>query len=306
MPAVNTPSHAPLEAFIRHLREEKRYSPHTLKGYTHDLDRLVAWCEREAIGDWTRLTGHHLRRFVAELHRQGLGGRSLRRQLSAVRRFYHYLVREGLATANPALDIPAPKSPRRLPKALDVDEMNRLLQPAGDDPLALRDAAMLELMYSSGLRLAELVGLNLDDVDRSDALLRVTGKGSKQRDLPVGRHALRALTDWLRARPGLAAPDEPALFVTQRGGRLSPRAVQKRFREHGITAGLERGVHPHMLRHSFASHLLESSGDLRAVQELLGHADIGTTQIYTHLDFQHLAKVYDAAHPRARKRRGSE
>jgi len=303
---VSAPDTAPLDAFLRHLREERRYSPHTLTGYAHDLNRLLGWCEREGVASWTALSGHDVRRFAAELHRQGLGGRSLKRQLSAIRRYYHYLMREGLAAANPALDIPAPKSPRRLPKALDVDEMSQLLRPAGTDPLALRDAAMLELMYSSGLRLAELVGLNLDDVDRGDALLRVTGKGSKQRDLPVGRQALRALADWLRARPGLATPEEPALFVSQRGRRLSPRAVQKRFRERGITAGLARGVHPHMLRHSFASHLLESSGDLRAVQELLGHADISTTQIYTHLDFQHLAKVYDAAHPRARKRRGSE
>jgi len=293
-----------LDDFVRYLREEKRYSPHTLKGYTHDLERLAGWCEHQGIADWPRLTGHEVRRFSAELHRQGLGGRSLQRQLSAVRRFYHFLMREGRADANPALDIPAPKSPRKLPKALDVDEIGQLMRPTGDDPLTLRDAAMLELMYSSGLRLAELVGLNLDDVDREDAQLRVTGKGSKQRDLPVGRMALKALAAWLKVRANLARPEERALFVNRRGTRLSARSVQKRFRERGLTAGLERGVHPHMLRHSFASHMLESSGDLRAVQELLGHADISTTQIYTHLDFQHLAKVYDAAHPRARKRRG--
>jgi integrase/recombinase XerC len=239
---------------------------------------------------------------------RGTGGRSLARALSALRSFLKFLIREGRLQKNVAQGVQAPKAPRKLPEPLDVDEMTRLLSPTAsstkptDDPLMIRDTAMLELMYSAGLRLAEMVSLNVGEIDLADGSVSVTGKGGKTRVVPVGRYAREALVNWQRLRAGLANDGEPALFVSQRGGRLTPRAVQQRFRQRGIQQGIESRVHPHKLRHAFASHLLESSGDLRAVQELLGHADIATTQIYTHLDFQRLAEVYDKAHPRARKK----
>lgn len=294
-----------VERFLNHLRSERRLSPHTVAAYRRDLAHLIAFRDAQAISDWGEVNIHHVRAFVAARHRSGLSGRSLQRELSALRTFFTFLAREGVVSHNPGAEVTAPKSPRRLPKALDVDQMQRLLTVHGDDPLALRDRAMLELTYSSGLRLAELIGLDLGDVDRNDAVVRVVGKGSKARVVPVGSKALEALAAWLRCRGGMAAPEEQALFVGKGGGRLSPRAVQERFRRHALVQGLPVSVHPHMLRHSFASHLLESSGDLRAVQELLGHADLGTTQVYTHLDFQHLADVYDRTHPRAGGNRGS-
>lgn len=299
---MSGPSREWLERFLRHLREERRYSPNTLEAYARDLAALHAQLEAEGVDGWDAVDGHLLRGFVARQHRQGLSGRSLQRRLSAIRRFYHYLLREGQVRNNPALDIAAPKSPRKLPAALDADQTGRLLAVDCDDPLALRDRAFMELMYSSGLRLAELVALDLVDLDLDEGLVRVTGKGRKTRDLPVGRLAREALHAWLRARVGIAGPQEMALFVSRDGTRLSARSVQSRLGQWARRQGMGQRVHPHMLRHSFASHLLESSGDLRAVQELLGHADISTTQVYTHLDFQHLARVYDAAHPRARKR----
>ncbi len=244
-----------------------------------------------------------MRAFVSWRHRQGIGGRSLQRNLSAIRAFYKFLLDEGIVTHNPAEEIFAPKTPRKLPKALDVDQTARLVEIDSADPLAQRDRAILELMYSSGLRLSELVTLDVDEVDLDDAMVSVLGKGNKRRYVPVGRYAIEALKRWLPVRATLAGSPEEALFVSRRGQRLGARAVQERLRLWAIRQGLAVHVHPHMLRHSFASHLLESSGDLRAVQELLGHADISTTQVYTHLDFQHLAKVYDAAHPRARKKK---
>jgi integrase/recombinase XerC len=290
-----------ISRYLRHLSEERRYSPHTVNNYARDLARL-----REATGDdWARVRVHHIRALVAKLHRQGAESRSLQRLLSSMRGFFRFLLREGVVDANPALDVRAPKAGRKLPGVLDVDQVAQLLTLPGDDPLAVRDRAILELFYSSGLRLAELVGLDLVDVDLADAQLRVTGKGGKARDLPVGRHAAEALKAWLVVRAMLVAPGEKALFVGRGGRRLGARSVQARLARHAGLQGLDRRVHPHMLRHSFASHLLESSGDLRAVQELLGHADISTTQVYTHLDYQHLAKVYDAAHPRARRKSGA-
>jgi integrase/recombinase XerC len=292
-----------LERYFNHLQHERRLSPHTLSNYRRDLTRLVEYCDSVGIREWQQLNSQSVRTFVAWRHRKGAGGRTLQRELSALRSLFNYLLREGGVLNNPGLDIPAPKSEKRLPNALDVDQTGHLVAIEGDEPLVRRDRALMEIIYSSGLRLAEAVGLDLDSIDRHDATVRVVGKGSKARVIPVGREALKALERWLQVRGQLAPLEEKALFVSQRGKRISPRSVQQRMHEWGIKQGIASRVHPHMLRHSFASHILESSGDLRAVQELLGHADIGTTQIYTHLDFQHLAKVYDTAHPRARKRR---
>lgn len=294
----------PLHGFIRYLSSEKRHSPHTCSNYQDDLLRFGKWVagseERTA---WRDMTSHDMRRYVAVLSRAGLSGRSIARHLSAIRRFYDYLLREHLASDNPVLDVRAPKAARRLPKVADVDQLSHLLDATADDPLETRDLSMFELLYSSGLRLSELAGLNVESIDRRGGEVRVLGKGGKERILPVGRRALDALSQWLEVRPALANDREPALFVSQRGDRLSNRSIQSRLRRWGVKNGADQKLHPHLLRHSFASHMLESSGDLRAVQELLGHADISTTQIYTHLDFQHLAKVYDQSHPRARRDR---
>ena len=293
----------PLEGFLRYLAAEKRHSPRTCYSYREDLQRFLAWVEPQPPSAWRAVTSHDMRRYVAQLSRQGLGGRSIARHLSAIRRFYEYLLRERLATDNPALDIRAPKAGRRLPKVADVDQLNHLLDATPDDPLEIRDLSMFELMYSSGLRLSELAGLDLHAVDLRGGEVRVLGKGSKERILPVGRKALDALSNWLEARQAIAPEGERALYVSRRGDRLSTRSIQSRLSRWGLVKGAEQRLHPHLLRHSFASHMLESSGDLRAVQELLGHADIATTQVYTHLDFQHLAKVYDQSHPRARRDR---
>jgi integrase/recombinase XerC len=297
----------PLQGFIRYLASEKRHSPHTCANYEDDLLRFGDWVAcAEGRSAWRELTSHDLRRYVAVLSRSGLGGRSIARHLSAIRRFYDYLLREQLASDNPVLDVRAPKAARRLPKVADVDQLSHLLDAVPDDPLEMRDLSMFELLYSSGLRLSELAGLNLESIDRRGGEVRVLGKGGKERILPVGRRALEALTQWLDVRRTLAGVGEPALFVSRRGERLSNRSIQSRLRRWGVKNGADQRMHPHLLRHSFASHMLESSGDLRAVQELLGHADISTTQIYTHLDFQHLAKVYDQSHPRARRARKTD
>jgi integrase/recombinase XerC len=292
-----------IERYAQHLRHERRLSPHTLDNYLRDLRHLCEFCDRQGIDDWPALQAPQVRAYVAWRHRGGIVGSSLQRELSAIRSFFNYLLREGAAGHNPAQDIPAPKSPRKLPQTLDVDQAARLLEIPGDDDDAVRDRAIMELMYSSGLRLAELIGLDCADVDMQDATVRVTGKGAKTRILPVGRKALAALQTWLQRRHLLTgAAATSALFLGRSGKRIAARTVQEHMRRRALAQGLTVPVHPHMLRHSFASHLLESSGDLRAVQELLGHANIATTQIYTHLDFQHLAKVYDAAHPRAKKK----
>ncbi|TRX75322.1 tyrosine recombinase XerC [Pseudomonas mangiferae] len=295
---------AELDAYLDYLRHERQASPHTLAGYRRDLHLLMHKAAEAGVEGWAGLDSHRLRHLVARLHQDGLSGRSLARLLSATRGLYRYLIREKRCEHDPAAGLSPPKGPRRLPRALDADRAQQLLDGGvEDDFIARRDQALLELFYSSGLRLSELVGLDVDGLDLADGLVRVRGKGDKVRVLPVGRKAREALEAWLPLR-ALAAADG-ALFIGRQGRRLGPRAVQLRVREAGVRE-LGQHLHPHMLRHSFASHLLESSQDLRAVQELLGHADIATTQIYTHLDFQHLAKVYDSAHPRARRRTGDE
>ena len=293
---------APIQDFLDKLRYERQLSDHTQKAYRRDLDNLAHYLASQSVTDLKQIDEQHIRGFIAWRHRQGIQSKSLQRQLAAVRTFFNHLLRESRLSYNPARAIQAPKAARKLPTTLDVDQTAQLLEIRADDPLALRDRAILELFYSSGLRLSELVELDLADIDLHDAVVQVTGKGNKDRRLPVGRKAIDAINDWLTLRHNYIDQEQKALFVSQRGSRLSSRSIQQRLRGRAIQQGIDIHVHPHMLRHSFASHLLESSGDLRAVQELLGHADISTTQIYTHLDFQHLAKVYDAAHPRARKK----
>ncbi len=291
-----------LERFIGHLSGERRLSPKTCQSYRRDLLRFGEFLQRQAGVRLQAVDAGHLRGYVAWRHRGGVGGRTIQRELSALRTFFGYLLREGELSANPAAGVGAPKAPRKLPPVLDADQVAGLLEFEDKSPLSIRDRAMLELIYSSGLRLSELVGLDIADVDLDESLVQVTGKGRKRRIVPVGGHARAAVARWLEQRPALVKGSTKALFVSTRGARLSPRAVQSRFERWARSRGLSARLHPHLLRHSFASHLLESSGDLRAVQELLGHADISTTQVYTHLNFQHLAKVYDQAHPRARKR----
>jgi integrase/recombinase XerC len=289
--------------YLAHLRTERRLSPHTESAYRRDLDALLAYCDSERIAGWKQIDNFHVRTFAAREHRDGLGPRSVQRRLSAVRGFFNYLIREKVVEANPAADIRAPKAAKRLPKTLDVDQVASLLGRKPTDALTRRDHAMLELLYSSGLRLAELAGLDVADLDLADRTVRVLGKGSKTRILPVGKQAVAALRAWLGDRAGLVKGGGSALFVGQNGRRLGARAIQRRIGRWAVKVGLNVPVYPHLLRHSFATHLLESSRDLRGVQELLGHADISTTQVYTHLDFQHLARVYDEAHPRARRRK---
>jgi integrase/recombinase XerC len=295
--------------FLSHLNFERRLSNHTVSAYRHDLLTLLAFCERRDVKRWDALNNFQVRAFAAGEHAGGIAPRSIQRRLSAARSFYEYLMREGAVKSNPALDVRAPKTKKRLPATLDADQMGRLLDFRVDDTLSARDKAMMELFYSSGLRLSELVGLDVSGVDLQDRTVRVLGKGHKTRIVPVGRHAIAALKKWLTQRaelthknPSLSSPHSGPMFVGKTGRPLSVRAVQLRVGTWARRQGLTMHVHPHMFRHSFATHLLESSGDLRGVQELLGHADISTTQVYTHLDFQHLASVYDAAHPRARRR----
>jgi integrase/recombinase XerC len=293
-----------VDRFLRHLRTERQVSSHTVAAYRQDLKSLLAHCEQRRLTSWSALGNGEIRAFAAAEHAGGLGPRSIQRRLSAARTFFGYLQREGAGSANPANEVRAPKAKKRLPATLDTDQMARLLAFRVEDSLSVRDKAVMELFYSSGLRLGELVGLNLGDVDFGERTVRVLGKGAKTRIVPVGRYAITALQAWLAERTKLRAkksPADPALFIGRSGRRLTVRAVQLRVGEWARRMGLSMHVHPHMFRHSFATHLLESSGNLRGVQELLGHSDIGTTQIYTHLDFQHLAKVYDAAHPRARR-----
>ncbi|MGV8944373.1 tyrosine recombinase XerC [Thermomonas sp.] len=291
---------SPVEDYLAHLAVERRSSPHTLDAYRRDLQVLVHWADAQS-RELLRLAADDLRLFVASEHRRGLSAKSLQRRLSACRSFYGWLLKQGQIAANPAAAVRAPKAVRKLPQVLDVDEAVQLVELPTDGPLGLRDRALLELFYSSGLRLAEVCALRWVDLDFAQGLVTVLGKGSKQRVVPVGSHALKALDAWRASRH-----EWFTLFVFP--GRndkpITSRAIQLRLRQLAQRQGVFKRVHPHLLRHSFASHMLESSGDLRAVQELLGHADIATTQIYTHLDFQHLAKVYDAAHPRAKRKSG--
>ena len=305
--------------FRRYMSSERRLSAHTDSNYARDLAALVKYCDRMALADWGALDSQHIRTFAAHAHAGGLSPRSVQRRLSAIRSFYDFLIRENQqragqpgardesfvpsgVTRNPAHDVRAPKAAKRLPETLDPDQMARLLEIAPGDAFVTRDRAIMELLYSSGLRLAELVGLDVSDLDLADRTVHVLGKGSKARILPVGSVACEVLRKWLLERAALAKPDEPALFVGRGGKRLGPRAVQTRVAQWARRQGLSMHVYPHLFRHSFATHLLESSRELRGVQELLGHADISTTQVYTHLDFQHLARIYEASHPRARKK----
>jgi integrase/recombinase XerC len=292
-------STSPIGDFLSHLQVERRMSAHTLDAYRRDLDALAAWAEAQGIADLLGLQTEQLRAFIAAEHRRGMSPKSLQRRLSACRSFYQWQLKHGRIAASPAAGIRAPKAPRKLPQVLDVDEAVQLVELPTDAPLGLRDRAMLELFYSSGLRLSELCALRWRDLDLADGLVTVLGKGGKQRSVPVGSHARKALDDWRRESQGQT---DGAVFPGRGGAPIGARAVQIRLRQLAQRQGLFKRVHPHLLRHSFASHVLESSGDLRGVQELLGHADIATTQIYTHLDYQHLAKVYDGAHPRAKRK----
>ncbi len=295
-----SPPASALARYLDFLRHERRLAAHTLAAYSRDcalLEKLSAGRDPRELG------AADIRRFVASLHGGGLAPRSLARLLSAWRGFFDWLVRSRVIAANPCQGIRAPRAARTLPEALSPDDASRLVALEDGSDLGLRDRALFELAYSCGLRVSELTGLDVGSVDASCGEVRVTGKGSKTRIVPVGGPALEALARWLPVRGRLAAADERALFVGRSGKRLAPREVQRRIKRRAALAGLGVDVHPHMLRHSFASHLLQSSGDLRAVQEMLGHESIASTQVYTHLDFQHLAKVYDAAHPRARRKR---
>lgn len=288
-----------IQAFLSYLRVERRMSAHTLDAYQRDLAALTQWCADNGIDDAQAVATDQLRDFIAAEHRRGLAAKSLQRRLSACRSFYAWLLKNGTIKTSPAAGLRAPKAPRKLPQVLDADEAVQLVELPTDAPLGLRDRALLELFYSSGLRLSELCALRWRDLDMASGMVLVHGKGNRERAVPVGSHALGALQEWRRDSGG--GGDKP-VFPGRGGGPLGQRAVQIRIKQLAQRQGLFKHVHPHMLRHSFASHILESSGDLRGVQELLGHADIATTQIYTHLDFQHLAKVYDAAHPRAKRK----
>lgn len=291
------------ERYEHYLQSEKRYSPLTLSAYQQDLNDFVKWLEQlKDQPEVVKVKAFHIRDWMSALRRRGLAGRSLQRKLSSLRRFYQFLLREGLVNANPCVDVPVPKTPRHLPEILNTDQLEYLLAADPENPLEVRDCAMMELFYSSGVRLAELVGLNVGSIDLNQGMMRVYGKGGKERDVPIGRQAVEALRAWLALRNELCPPEEQALFVSQQQRRISTRNVQARLIYWQEKRGLVQRLHPHKLRHSCASHLLESSSDLRAVQELLGHVNIGTTQIYTHLDFQRLAAVYDKAHPRAHKK----
>ena len=287
------------QGYLSYLTNERRLSRHTCENYARDVTHLLELAKDSPLN---QLQIHHVRRFVAQLHGSGLNGKSLARMLSAWRSFYKYLTRDHLFTHNPCLGLRAPKSPKNLPQALSPDEATKLVSMEADGPLAVRDKAIFELFYSSGLRLSELVELQLENLDLVGGEVRVTGKGNKTRIVPVGHFAVEAIQTWLAVRLSMAQQSETRIFLNKYGKPLSPRSVQYRIKAWALKQGIIGNVHPHVLRHSFATHLLQSSGDLRAVQEMLGHASISTTQVYTHLDFQHLAKVYDAAHPRAKKK----
>jgi integrase/recombinase XerC len=290
-----------IDGYLRHLGIERRLSPHTASNYARDLRALADYAEGRNLG-WKDFDGQHVRMFGALSHKGGLSPRSVQRRLSATRGFFNFLMREGVLENNPGVDIRAPKAAKRLPGTLDVDQINQLLDIPPEDALAVRDRALMELFYSSGLRLDELVSLDLNGLDLADRMVRVLGKGAKTRIVPVGRKAIEALNEWLKIRATIAAVEEKAIFVGRNGTRLKHRAIQLRIAYWAKRKGLPSRVYPHLFRHSFATHLLESSKDLRGVQELLGHADISTTQIYTHLDFAHLARTYDASHPRAKRK----
>jgi len=292
------------QQFLHVLKVERQLSPNTLKAYERDLSKLLSYCAEQGLKSWPELTSHLVRGFIAERHRQGLSSRSLQRELSACRSFFAYLIKIKVLLNNPAGGIRAPKAAKSLPNVLDVDQIHGLLEVEPAGPLESRDLAMWELLYSSGLRVSELANINLMDVDLSGKTIHVvSGKGKKSRLLPLGSKAVSTIRTWLPLRSQFDALNEMALFVGKRGRRLTTRSIQSRLERWRKRQGLQGRLYPHMLRHSFASHMLESSQDLRAVQELLGHSNISTTQVYTHLDFQHLAAVYDQAHPRAKQKK---
>ncbi len=298
-----SPLEQDLQRFYRFLESEKQFSSHTLKGYQRDIQRFITFITEQGFSQWSAIDEHLVRQYVARVHRQGLGGKSIQRMLSALRRLFHYLQVNQLIKNNPARHVQAPRSERKLPEVMQHQQLEQLLTLNSDEPLVIRDHAMLELLYASGLRLSELIGLNLGDIDWSQSSLRVMGKGRKERLCPFGQQATNVLKKWLKCRDHIVKEGEKALFINNRGGRLSASAVRTRIQKLCREKGIEQRVYPHLMRHSFASHMLEASQDLRAVQELLGHAHLKTTQIYTHLDFQQLARSYDAAHPRAQKKR---
>lgn len=294
---------ADVKMFVLHLEQERRMSIHTVSAYQRDLNRCIVFMEEHDLSMWNVMKTKQVRLFIAQLNREGLSGRSIQRHLSSLRSFYRYLIREERVLTNPAQVVQAPKAGKRLPSILDVDQVSGLLDHVDQESfIGCRDKAMMELFYSSGLRLAELARLDCRDIDLADKLVYVTGKGNKARVLPIGGQALKAIQLWLETRDKEGLFEAVALFITKQGRRLGVRSIQQRLKYWGKKQGISDHVHPHRLRHAFASHMLEATGDLRAVQELLGHADISTTQVYTHVDFQHLAKVYDGAHPRAKNK----
>lgn len=287
-----------MEQFFSYLEVQKGYSQHTLKNYRTDLNQFLTFLEG-SVASWSAIPDKTVRRYMNQLHRKGFSSKSIQRKLSSIRSLYNYLIKIGITDKNPAALITAPKGEKRLPKTLDVDQMGQLLNLDQSDFLSSRDSAMLELFYSSGLRLSELCESRWTDINWPDTTIRILGKRAKTRMVPIGNKAIEALIQW----QSVSAPhqiDGNYIFISEKGKKLTARAIQYRFKKLGIEQGIQQNLHPHLLRHSFASHLLESSGDLRAVQEMLGHQDLSTTQIYTHLDFQHLAQVYDKAHPRAK------
>ncbi|HIF5688224.1 tyrosine recombinase XerC [Vibrio parahaemolyticus] len=294
----------PLERFYEFLRSEKGLSLHTQRNYKQQLETMAQHLAEMGLKDWSQVDAGWVRQLAGKGMREGMKASSLATRLSSLRSFFDFLILRGEMSANPAKGVSAPRKKRPLPKNLDVDEVNQLLEVNEDDPLAIRDRAMMELMYGAGLRLAELVSVDVRDVQLRSGELRVIGKGDKERKVPFSGMATEWVGKWLRVRGDLAARGEPALFVSKLGTRISHRSVQKRMAEWGQKQSVASHISPHKLRHSFATHMLESSNNLRAVQELLGHENISTTQIYTHLDFQHLAQAYDQAHPRARKKNG--
>ena len=290
-----------VDRFVRTLERERRHSENTIKAYQRDLLKLQEFASDQALKNWQEFSVALARAFPARLFQRGISATGIQRMLSACRLYFEYLTRQQEVSVNPFIGIQAPKAARRLPETLSVDDLSFLLTNHDSSVQSIRDHAMLELFYSSGLRLSELASLDLNTIDFAERQLLVVGKGNKERLIPVGAKAIEAVAKWIEKRTEVAGSDETALFLNHRGQRLSVRGIQYRLEHWAKRKGFDRRLHPHMLRHSFASHVLESSGDLRAVQEMLGHSDISTTQIYTHLDFQHLAKVYDDAHPRAKK-----
>ena len=291
-----------IDAYLQSLSVERRLSAHTTAAYRRDIGKLIDYCNQYDLLLWQGLNAAQARRFAAKLHATGLNPKSIQRILSSARGLCYFLIQQRELSSNPFADVRAPKVAKKLPKTLSAEQISQLIEIDVKDPITFRDKAFMELFYSSGLRLSELCHLNLMDIMLDQALVRVTGKGNKTREVPIGRMAISALRDWLRQRNTLKLVDAEAVFISKWGKRINPRTIQQRVQHWAKRQGLDVNISPHMLRHSFASHLLESSGELRSIQELLGHANISTTQIYTHLDFQHLAKVYDQAHPRAKKK----